>query len=207
MTHKPFKKNVLPNYYFISTMMLDGYEFVYRSVPPTSYTQYISGNTALNLESRHTDTLGGTDFMENFFCFPDEDVPLMLWGDVSEKFRNTLHIYGKWGIHDDYADVLRYAGFEHDFEKVYVADHYRAICDIVYADITRGGPRKLNYNKAYGPNFFSNWIVASNIIEIEKCNYLLDKIGEMSPYLPRECVPCLDNWIDFEKEAIIIGST
>jgi hypothetical protein len=206
MIHTPFKPKSLSNYYFISTMMMDGYEFIYRSIPPTSYTQYISGNMALNLESPHTDTLGRNDFMEYFFCLPDKDEPLMLWGDVPEKFRNTLHIYGKWGIHDDYGNILRDAGFEHDFKNVYVADHYRAICDIVYADITLSGPMKLNYDKKLGPNFFSNWYVASNIIEIEKCNYLLDKIREMRPYLSEECVASLENWIEFEKEAIIIGA-
>jgi hypothetical protein len=205
MTDKLKEKLDLSKYYFISSMMIDGYDFVYRSVPPTSYTQYISARTALNLLSPHTDTLGSSDFMEYFFCFPNEDVPLTLWGDVADTFRNTLHIYGKWGIHDDYADILSDAGFDHNFEKVYVADHYRAICDLVYAEISTTKINVLNTNEYIHTYFVTNWVVAENIIEIDKCFYLLDEINLIAPYLPKNRVAYLKKWIEFEKQAIIQG--
>ncbi|MDR2198957.1 MAG: hypothetical protein LBR53_05795 [Deltaproteobacteria bacterium] len=206
MTKKSLQKpKESPSYLFISSMMLDGYDFVYRSVPPTSYTQYISGRTALNLESPSTDTIGSTDPMEYFFCFPDKDVPLTLWGNVSEKFRNTLHIYEQWGIHDDYANILWKTGFDHNFKKVYVADHYRAICDIIYAQILSAEPFMLDIHDNDDTFFTTNWIVAENIVEIDKCFYLLDKINEMARYLPQDRLPYLKKWIEFERDAIILG--
>jgi hypothetical protein len=185
---------------FFSTYIIAGYDCIPRPVPITTPTKYIGGYTTLNLPSPFTNySIGDSSAPDRLYCFKDDPIPFATWGDGDPPERNTLHIYGDYGIHD-YAKILLDEGLDHDYEVVYGADHYRAIIDIVYSDIY------LNHvDRNVKPEFPNNWIIAECIGDKTESFKLLGLIKQMEHFLTDEQVDLLHRWITYEKDCIIHG--
>ena len=183
-----------------STYILAGCDVMERPVPETTPRKYIGGMTTLCLPSPWTNgTQGQSCGPDCLYCFKGEFAPLPTWGEGGSCERNTLHIYGDYGIHN-YAKILYDAGFDHNFEIVYGADHFRAILDLVYADIITCNPKLV---EAF--TFFTAWIIAESIGLTEDCKTVLDKIKKMEPFLPEERKCLLKKWIKEEEKNIETG--
>jgi hypothetical protein len=185
---------------FFSTYMMAGYPAMERPIPETSKTKYLSGMISLCLPSPWTNyTPGQSSGPDCLYCFQDEPVPLPTWGEGGDPDRNTLHIYGAYGIHN-YAEILTEYGFIHNFDAIYVADHYRAIVDLVYADIYNCDISDKDISEKLG--FYTSWIIVESIGTLPESKLVLDKIAIMKPFLPKDRVYFLDLWL--KKELINI---
>ena len=185
---------------FFSTYLLAGCEAMARPVPETTPKKYISGIIALCLPSPWTDFSPGQSCAPDcLYCLKDHPDPLPTWGEGASFDKNTLHIYGDYGIHD-YSKILYNTGFDHNYKIIYGADHYRAILDLVYSDIITCDPEMIKTI-----NFFTSWIIAESIYNPEKCSIVLDKIKIMEPFLPEKRKFLLKTWIEQEEKNINFG--
>ena len=101
-----------------------------RQIPKTGKTQYVSGRYALNIPG---ETSGDWHFTTVWFSRTPQTVEL--WGDGQE--RNTNGIFGNFGIADRSADI-RKAGLVTVQGKIFAANHYRAILDLMVAGAING---------------------------------------------------------------------
>lgn len=184
-----------------STYLVAGYEAIERPVPETTPKRYLSGMTTLCLPCPWTNFSDGqNNGPDHLYCFKDHPNPLPVWGEGEEFLKNTLHIYDDYGIHN-YSEILYNAGFEHNYDTVYGADHYRAICDIVYANIVGCSPKA-----AKTLSLFTMWIVAESIGDIKESMIVLDKISMIEPFLSNEKKVLLHKWLQQEEKNIRFGS-
>jgi hypothetical protein len=162
---------------FFSTYILAGYDVMERPVPETSPTKYLSGMISLCLTSPWTDySPGQNSGPDCLYCFKDYPEPLPVWGEGADPSRKTLQIYGDYGIHNC-ADILISFGFDHNYDIVYGADHYRAIVDIVFSEMF-----DCNVQAAIDIGFNTTWVIAESICDINKSMALLDKVAIMRPF-------------------------
>ena len=108
--------------------------------PETSPTRYLTGMVALNIPA--PEKTGGDWHFWGIFdspCFPDN---LTLAGEGLEW--NTNALFGGFGIHEC-SDSLRCWGISIPHgTRVYSANHYRAIFDMLYRSVSKGQvPRHL----------------------------------------------------------------
>ena len=83
-----------------STYILAGYDVMERPVPETTPRTYIGGMIALCLSSPWTgDTPGQSCGPDCLYCLKDKPDPLPTWGEGGSLERNTLRVYGDYGIH------------------------------------------------------------------------------------------------------------
>ena len=191
-----------PDTPFFSGWMAAGYPAVTRPVPATTPTRYLSGFITLNVPSPFTnDSPGAATAPDCLYCFPDQLDPFPLWGEGCEPERNTLHIYGDYGIHD-YTEILHAAGIKFDHKIVYGADHFRAILDVVHMDLSNCEP---DYRiTKYG--FATTWIIANCIVDIPQCMKLLEMVEIMEKFLPDNKKWLIKEWIKAELIRIEAGA-
>ena len=191
-----------PDTPFFSGWMAAGYPAVTRPVPVTTPTRYLSGYITLNVPSPFTgDTRGATTAPDCLYCFPDQPEPFPLWGEGCEPERNTLHIYGDYGIHD-YTEILYTAGIEFDHKVVYGADHFRAILDVVHMEFSIRKPD----HRITKHGFATTWIVAECIVDIPRSMKLLKMIESMEKFMPDNKKWMVKEWIKAEEIRIISGA-
>ncbi len=101
----------------------------------TSPERYLTGLVALNVPS--PEQTGGDWHFCGIFDSPDFPDNLTLAGEGLEW--NTNPIFGDYGIHEC-SDILRKKGISiPQGVKVYSANHYRAILDMIYRSVSAGG--------------------------------------------------------------------
>ena len=98
-------------------------------LPKTTLTCYLTGMTALNIPAPEG-TTGDWHFEESFFGRNGRAPKIFVAGEGAEL--NTNFIWGAWGVYDC-SSILRAKGFAIAAEeKVYAANHCRAILDLLY---------------------------------------------------------------------------
>ncbi len=101
-------------------------------IPSTTPQRYISFNCALNLRAPGEDT-GDWHFLVSFFCAADEPRrSASLAGHGMEI--DTTPSLGDLGVRD-MAEILECQNVRANSGPVFVANHYRAIADIAFAEV------------------------------------------------------------------------
>jgi hypothetical protein len=150
----------------------------FKPVPATTIKAYISGLHSLNLDLKD-----GTGFDWHFMNYwIDGVMPIKLYGEGQEI--NTNPIYGYYGIADR-GRILSEFGLK--VKKVYVADHHRAVLDLVYGSLTKHG--MIGYAKGCVEDYF---------FETDQANELFAQLVKMSPYLEEEERELLVDWLSRE---------
>lgn len=119
-------------------MQLSSDNFYLQTViPPTTPETYITGIYALNI---HTDGDSLGDWHDDMFWHPigvREPKPIALGG---QGCYNTNPVYGAMGVKEARASVVGIGLFVSPaITEVYVADHTRAILDLLFCEITSYG--------------------------------------------------------------------
>lgn len=142
-------------------------------LPQTTPNRYLTAMTALNLPAPEK-TRGAPHFEEHFFGKPGLKPQFVVAGD--KEALNTNLIFGHFGIYEC-SDSLRAKGITlTQNEKVYAANHNRAILDMLYSALK---------NKEHLDHITLNdWI---DIKEQKK--ELLDKIKQFKDFLE------IDEWM------------
>lgn len=98
-------------------------------LPKTAPTRYLTGMTALNIPAPEG-TTGDWHFEESFLGRKGRAPKFFVAGEGTEL--NTNPIWGAWGIYDC-SSILRAKGIAIAAEeKIYAANHGRAISDLLY---------------------------------------------------------------------------
>ncbi|NOR69628.1 MAG: hypothetical protein GQ532_08040 [Methylomarinum sp.] len=98
----------------------------------TNPDNYITAIAALNIPSDKG--TGDWHFFENFMIH-DDVIPTQKVAGIDTL--STKKWLGNTGIFDCY-EVLKECGLKSDKQKIYAANHYRAIADMVYDNVKRG---------------------------------------------------------------------
>lgn len=154
-------------------------------IPPTSRDRYITGIFALNIDSPEGTTGDWHDvfhWRENL----DDPVELMLGG--TDEI-DTNHIYGDLGVYEGRERLLRKRlSVAPSITEVFIANHYRAILDMVFHSLTRYG-RIYNLNGAT-----VDWLDTK-----EQQRYVLKHAALMAPHLSEPTRARLAAWIESER--------
>ncbi|WP_043562507.1 hypothetical protein [Actinomyces israelii] len=156
-------------------------------IPPTTPERYITGIYALNVQAPEG-TSG--DWHDVFHWREGVDDPdeVMLGGSAEV---DTNHIYGDLGIYNG-KDSLLAKGLEIPGQtaSVYVANHFRAILDMVYHSLT-------HYRRVYNlTGATTDWLDTP-----EQQQYVLEQATRMTPFLPQESQQHLADWVSKELAA------
>lgn len=101
-------------------------------LPKTTPNHYITGITALNIPSPEKNS-GDWHFFESFYGRNERVAKIMLAGEGEAINTNT--ILGDLGIYEC-SSTLKEAGIPlPEPEKIYAANHYRAILDLLYHSV------------------------------------------------------------------------
>lgn len=104
------------------------------ALPYTTRSHYITGKTALNIPAPEN-TGGDWHFREAFFGRGERKPRIFIAGEGEDW--NTNAIWGNYGIHEC-SQVLKYYGLPIlPEQKVYAANHYRAVLDMLYRCVKR----------------------------------------------------------------------
>jgi hypothetical protein len=114
-----------------------------KILPKTSVRTYISGLHSLNLDLKD-----GTGFDWHFSNYWLEgNTPIKLYGEGQET--NTNGIYGYYGVSNrDW--ILQNFGL--NVKTIYMADHHRAILDLVYESLSKY--KMIGYAKGCVSDYF-----------------------------------------------------
>ena len=157
-------------------------------IPATTPERYITGIYALNVQAPEG-TSG--DWHDVFHRREGVDEPdeVMLGGTAEV---DTNHIYADLGIYEG-RDSLLAKGLELPAgpAPVYLANHYRAILDMVYHSLTHYG-RIYNLTGAT-----TDWLDTP-----EQQQYVLEQATRMAPFLPTESQQRLADWVSKELAAV-----
>jgi hypothetical protein len=108
-------------------------------VPPTTPRTYISGMYALNICAPEDET--GGDWHGDIFYWhegAERERVITLAGDGTPM--NTNPIYGDYGVYEGKNRVVKMGlRLDASVEKVFIANHYRAILDLLYGSIAEYG--------------------------------------------------------------------
>ena len=153
-------------------------------IPPTTRERYITGIYALNIEAPE-DTSGDWHDVFHWLEGRTERHPIMC-GGTDEV--NTNHIYGDLGVYEGRANVAKKGlVFPEEMTEIYVANHFRAILDMVHHCLT-------TYGKIYNLNGATvDWLDTK-----EQQHYVLDLAAQMAPHLSEAQQVQLNNWIESE---------
>lgn len=134
-------------------------------IPPTSPKRYVSSTYALNLRLPTEDT-GDWHFKDYYFHLREiSNRQPTLAGELCELDTNAA--LGSLGVRD-MSEVLKAWRIIIDDRPVYVANHYRAIADLVYESISKGQePRTANVRA------INSWLDTKEQIATLKDLYLL----------------------------------
>lgn len=142
----------------------------FKEIPATSVSTYISGLHSLNL-----DLEDGTGFDWHFTNYwKGGNIPIKLYGEGKEI--NTNHIFGYYGVANR-EERLRSLGL--NIRRVYIANHHRAIVDMVYEYLTKYN--QIGYAKGCVDDYFFNEKDAVSLFRqlIKMSNYLDSDKGEI----------------------------
>jgi hypothetical protein len=144
-------------------------------IPATQLKRYISFKHALNLRFPNEDT-GEWHFQSAFFDKPDSaprDRPIPLAG-IGEVVDTTPSL-GTKGIRDMASILLQSQIPIPADHPVFVANHFRAIADLVILDIQQGHSPTIATNKA-----INSWLDTEVQIEHVKIEYLKPLVVQLS---------------------------
>ena len=153
-------------------------------IPPTDPEHYITGLYALNVQAPEG-TSG--DWHDVFHWQEDYDnPPRVTLGGSAEV--DTTPIYGGWGVYEG-KDRLQAMGLAvpSEVREVYLANHTRAILDLLYRSLTRWG-RVLNLTGAA-----TDWLDT-----YEQGVFLLEQAEYLAPHFPEAVQDELRRWIEEE---------
>ncbi|MFT3945169.1 MAG: hypothetical protein QM705_15285 [Ancrocorticia sp.] len=153
-------------------------------IPPTTRERYITGIYALNIEAPE-DTSG--DWHDVFHWCKGQDVPAPIMCGGTDQV-NTNHIYGDLGVYEGRANVAKKGlEFPSEMTEIYVANHFRAILDMVHHCL-------ITYGKIYNLHGATvDWLDTK-----EQQRYVLDLAAQMAPDLSEDQQVQLNNWIESE---------
>lgn len=152
-------------------------------IPPTSLKRYVSFFYALNLRLPTEDT-GDWHFKDYYFFLREvSDRKPTLAGELCNIDTNAA--LGSLGVRD-MNEVLKAWRIIQDDEPVYVANHYRAIADLVYKAISKGKEPRTSNVRA-----INSWLDTQEQIGTLKDLYLLPLRG----VLDGQAVRVFDKWI------------
>ena len=154
-------------------------------IPPTTRERYITGIYALNIEAPE-DTSGDWHDVFHWLEGRRQRRPI-LCGGTDEV--NTNHIYGDLGVYEGRANVAKKGlVFPAEMTEIYVANHFRAILDMVYRSLQE-------FDKIYNLHGATvDWLDT-----LEQQHYVLDLAAQMTPYLSEAQQVQLNNWIESER--------
>jgi len=99
---------------------------------------------------------------------------------------NTFHIWDDFGIYDD-TDNLRKMGISLIEERVYVADYYRAILDLIYLNL-------FTFNNLVGLNY----ITYDHLDNNKQVMIVLKEIGKLKNHVNNDQLNILKKWVNSE---------
>jgi hypothetical protein len=149
---------------------------------------YITGKHALNIHPDKCLTVG--DWHEGVWTyirmFPSEHITM--GGECSNI--NTMGIWGEYGIYEG-KKYIENMGIKTEMEKVYIANHKRAILDIVYICL-----------KEAGMNLEVENASLKYLADKESINEMLEKSEMIKKYLKRNQLNEYNIWFENEKKAL-----
>lgn len=155
-------------------------------IPPTDRRHYITGIYALNVHAPDgSDTSG--DWHDVFHWRDGLDHPAEVWVAGHEPNSDTNAIYGDMGV---YEGKDRLSGLEIDpnIQEVWIADHFRAILDMLYRSLKR-------YDQVHGlRGATEDWLDTP-----EQKEFLLAQAARLSDWLTPAQQAALKTWIDYER--------
>jgi hypothetical protein len=158
---------------------------VQLEIPRTSINTYITGQYALNIHAPET----SGDWHGFIFYMPEgleKPHTIDLAGDGLEW--NTNPIYGTYGIYEGRDYLLKNYKINDDITEVYIADHFRAILDLLY-DSLKNYEVVLNLNGAT-----NDWLDTQ-----EQKDELLSKARFLEDVFTGKARCSLDKWIEKES--------
>ena len=157
-------------------------------IPRTTPQLYITGIHALNVQCPEG-TTGDQHDVFHWFYRPGirEEAPTVTLGGSDELDTNA--IYGDLGVYEGRERLLaKGLNIAPEIREVYVANHYRAILDLLYESLTHYG-RVYNLTGATG-----DWLDTP-----EQRRFVLEQATRMAPYVDEESRIQLEQWV--KKEA------
>lgn len=155
-------------------------------IPPTDPAHYITGIYALNLPAPEGTT---GDWHDVFHWRQGIDRPGHVLIGGSEEL-DTNAIYDNLGIYEGKAS-LQNLGLDLPLgtEHIYVANHFRAILDLLYRSLSR-------YQAVFNlTGATEDWLDTP-----EQCDYLLDQAARLAPSLTERAQAALRSWINHERQ-------
>lgn len=149
-----------------------------KDIPETSVLCYISGHHSLNLDLKD-----GTGYDWHFMNYwMGGSKPIKLYGKGQET--DTNNIYGYYGVADR-SSLLESMGLQVGI--VYIADHHRAVLDLVYESLIRY--KLIGYAKGCVRDFF---------FEESQSKELFVQLVRLYGVLDEERSEILDEWLSKE---------
>ena len=153
-------------------------------IPPTDPEHYITGLYALNVQAPEG-TSG--DWHDVFHWQEGYDNPSQVTLGGSTEI-DTAPIYGGWGVYEGRDRLLTMGlAVPPEAREVYLANHTRAILDLLYRSLTRWG-RVLNLTGAA-----TDWLDT-----YEQGVFLLKQSEHLAPHFPEAAQDELRRWIEGE---------
>lgn len=176
----------MPDIYTVSSPEFGTAQGHQLEIPPTDPAHYITGVYALNIPAPEGTT---GDWHDVFHWREGIDRPGRVLVGGSEEL-DTNPIYGTLGIYEGKAR-LESLGLElpPGTEQVYVANHSRAILDLLYRSLTRF-QAVFNLTGAT-----EDWLDTP-----EQRDYLLTQAERLTPTLAERGRAALGDWIKHERE-------
>lgn len=154
-------------------------------IPSTDPEHYITGLYALNVQAPEG-TSG--DWHDVFHWQEGYDNPPQVTLGGSSAEVDTAPIYGGWGVYEGKDRLLAMGlAVPSETREVYLANHTRAILDLLYRSLTRWG-RVLNLTGAA-----TDWLDT-----YEQGVFLLEQAEHMAPHFPEAAQDELRRWIGGE---------
>ena len=156
-------------------------------IPVTSKERYISGLHALNIPAPEGTFGDWHDVFHHPEDAPDRAWKLQLGGS---DWVDTNHIYQDLGVYQGLDNIL-HKGLQvpDDMTEVWVANHFRAILDLIYRSLQR-------FDDIYGLEAATtDWLDTP-----EQQTYLLEQATLMLPHLSHEHQEKLAAWIEQEAQ-------
>jgi len=155
-------------------------------IPPTDRQHYITGIYALNVHAPDgSDTSG--DWHDVFHWREGLDYPAEVWVAGHEPSSDTNPIYGDMGVYEG-KDRLASLEIDPAIHEVWIADHFRAILDMLYRSLKR-------YDAVYNLNGATeDWLDTP-----EQKDFVLTQAMRLSNSLTPKQQAALAAWIDYER--------
>ena len=156
-------------------------------IPPTDREHYITGLYVLNVQAPEG-TSG--DWHDVFHWQDGYSRPRQVTLSGSTEI-NTTPIYGDLGVYEGKDQLLAMGLALPETQQVYLANHTRAILDLLYRSLTRWG-RVFNLSGAT-----TDWLDT-----YEQGIFLLEQANRMKSHFPEPAQAELRRWIDDETNQL-----